>query len=156
MLFRRFHHLTTSSSSSSSVVSASSTVAAATTATNFLLHQKRHKSYVLKFVRGHLPSDLKDLQGAVGCLYGSLPDADEYGQFKMPKSHLDTYNQLGYVVMPHAVLSPEMVDCLADEANQLADDKEQHPKTELVSTPNRPKHDPQIDPKNHQNGTQNR
>ena len=123
MLFRRFHHHPHSTSSR---------ISSTTITTNFLLHQKRHKSYVLKFVRGHLPSDLKDLQGAVGCLYGSLPDADEYGQFKMPKSHLDTYNQLGYVVMPHAVLSPEMVDCLADEANQLADDKEQHPKTECL------------------------
>lgn len=90
------------------------------------------KSYVMKFVRGHLPPDLKDLQGAVGCLYGALPDADEYGQFRMPKSHLDLYHQLGYVVMPHPVLSPEQVDCLADEVSQLADDKEHHPRTECL------------------------
>jgi hypothetical protein len=110
-MFRRF-------TSSSTLISSSSTL--------------RHKSYVLKFVRGHLPNDLKDLQGAVGCLYGPLPDADEYGQFKMPKSHLDMYHQLGYVSMPHPVLSPEMVDCLADEVSQLADDKEQHPRTDCL------------------------
>jgi hypothetical protein len=56
------------------------------------LSRPRYKSYVLKFVRGHLPEDLKDLQGAVGCLYGPLPDADEYGGFQMPRQHLDQYH----------------------------------------------------------------
>src|SRR3989338_491116 len=120
MLFRRFphsHQLSSLSLSISTINDKSSL---------------RHKSYVTKFIRGHLPPDLKDVQGAVGCLYGPLPDADEYGQFKMPKQHLDAYNQLGYVTMPHPVLSPDQVDSLADEVIQLADDKEQHPRTECL------------------------
>jgi hypothetical protein len=92
----------------------------------------RFKSYVLKFVRGHLPSDLKDVQGAIGCLFGELPDADEYVAFKMPQRHLDTYNQLGYVVMPHPVLSASQVDIVADEADQLNNEVEHHSKSELL------------------------
>jgi hypothetical protein len=93
---------------------------------------RRHKSYQTKFTRGHLPEDLKDVQGAIGCLYGELPDADEYGAFRMPKKHIDMYHQLGYVTMPHAVLSPTQVDCLVDEVHQLCDDREHHPKTEYL------------------------
>ena len=48
---------------------------AAAAAAPSALSAYRRKSYILKFVRGHLPQDLKDVQGAVGCLYGALPDA---------------------------------------------------------------------------------
>ena len=93
---------------------------------------QRRKSYVLKFVRGHLPNDLKDISGAIGCLYGELPDADEYGAFRMPPKALDLYSQVGYTLMPRPVLSPEQVDLLVDEVGQLADDIEHHPKSDLL------------------------
>ena len=91
---------------------------------------QRHKSYVVKFVRGHLPSDLKDVAGPIGALYGSLPDADEYSSFRMPAAYLNHYHQVGYVTMPHAALSPQQCDKLADEVMQLANDREHHPKME--------------------------
>lgn len=50
-----------------------------------LSHPARAKSYVLKFIRGHIPADLKDLAGTLGCLYGNLPDVDEYAQFVLPR-----------------------------------------------------------------------
>lgn len=93
---------------------------------------RRQKSYVLKFVRGHLPHDLKDVQGTVGCLYGELPDADEYGAFRMPENYMNLYKQLGYAVMPHPVLAPDQLDVLVDESGQLADDVEHHPKSDLL------------------------
>jgi hypothetical protein len=128
MLMRMHHHR--SRPAASAVFRAGA--ATATASAGSVLHQVRAKSYVLKFVRGHLPNDLKDVQGAIGCLYGELPDADEYGAYRMPQNYIETYRQLGYAVMPHPVLSPEQVDLLADEAQQLADDREHHPKMDLL------------------------
>lgn len=95
-----------------------------------VFHQKRSKSYVLKFLRGQLPHDLKDVSGALGCLYGMLPDADEYGQFVLPQEAVASYHQLGYVKLPRLILEPKQLDMLADEVNQLANNVEHHPKSE--------------------------
>eukprot|EP00796_Vickermania_ingenoplastis_P010675 gene10675-7419_t len=89
-------------------------------------------SHVLLFFRliGQLPRDLKDVSGALGCLYGMLPDADEYGQFVLPQEAVASYHQLGYVKLPRLVLEPKQIDMLADEVNQLANNVEHHPKSE--------------------------
>lgn len=90
---------------------------------------------MLKFLRGQLPRDLKDVNGALGCLYGTLPDVDEYGQFVVPPEVIQQYHQLGYVKLPRPVLDPQQVDILVDEVNQLANNVEHHPKSEnLYST----------------------
>ncbi|KAG5507867.1 hypothetical protein JIQ42_07158 [Leishmania sp. Namibia] len=91
---------------------------------------RRYKSYVLKYLRGQLPHDLKDCAGALGCLYGTLPDVDEYRQFVVPLQVLQQYHQLGYAKLPRPVLDPPQVDILADEVNQLANNVEHHPKSE--------------------------
>lgn len=92
--------------------------------------QRCHKSYVLKYLRGQLPQDLKDCSGALGCLYGTLPDVDEYHQFVVPLPTLQEYHQLGYVKLPKPVLDAHQVDTLVDEVNQLANNVEHHPKSE--------------------------
>lgn len=112
------------------LASASPLSATPTARASPLLCPLRGKSYVLKFLRGHLPHDLKDVNGALGCLYGTLPDVDEYGQFVVPPSVIQQYHQLGYVKLPRLVLNPQQVDILADEVNQLANNVEHHPKSE--------------------------
>lgn len=52
---------------------------------NSLVQPQRCKSYIHKHLRGQLPRDLKDIPGALGCLYGTLPDVDEFGQFVLPQ-----------------------------------------------------------------------
>lgn len=97
--------------------------------------QRRCKSYVLKYLRGQLPQDLKDLSGSIGCLYGPLPDVDEYGQFVLSPEVMAGYRQMGFVKLPRTVLDPNQVDILADEADELANNVEHHPKSEnLYST----------------------
>ncbi len=86
----------------------------------------------MKFLRGHLPADLKDVNGAIGCLYGSLPDVDEYAQFIIQPSLVDSYNQMGFVKLPGPILDPMQVDKLADEVDELANNVEHHPKTECL------------------------
>lgn len=90
------------------------------------------KSYVCKFLRGMLPPDLKDVNGALGCLYGALPDVDEYAQFVCPQHLIQEYHQLGFVKLPAPILDAQQVDKLADEVNELANNKEHHPKTEYL------------------------
>ncbi|CCW64557.1 unnamed protein product [Phytomonas sp. EM1] len=92
--------------------------------------QRRYKSYVLKFMRGQLPRDLKDVPGALGCLYGTLPDVDEYARFIIQPQTIQQYHQLGYVKLPRLVLDPHQVDILADEVNELANNVEHHPRLE--------------------------
>ncbi|RNC31617.1 phytanoyl-CoA dioxygenase, partial [Trypanosoma cruzi] len=92
----------------------------------------RLKSYVLKFLRGQLPEDLKDLNGALGCLYGTLPDVDEFGQFVIAPEIVERFHQLGYIKLPRPVLDAQQVDKLADEVNELANNVEHHPKTEKL------------------------
>lgn len=92
----------------------------------------RAKSYVVKFMRGQLPPDLKDVAGALGCLYGTLPDVDEYGQFVLPLEYVREFHQMGFVRLPHAVLDAQQVDTLADEVGQLANNTEHHPRSEYL------------------------
>ncbi|EAN76751.1 phytanoyl-CoA dioxygenase (PhyH), putative [Trypanosoma equiperdum] len=92
----------------------------------------RCKSYVLKFLRGQLPEDLKDVNGALGCLYGTLPDVDEFGQFVISPDVVNSFHQFGYVKMPIPVLDHQQIDKLADEVNELANNVEHHPKTERL------------------------
>lgn len=94
--------------------------------------QRRCKAYVMKFLRGQLPADLKDVQGAIGCLYGSLPDVDEYGGFVAQPDQISQFNQVGYLKLPRPILDAQQVDKLADEVNELANNKEHHPKTEYL------------------------
>ncbi|KAH9601498.1 Phytanoyl-CoA dioxygenase [Trypanosoma melophagium] len=100
--------------------------------TSPLFFSCRWKSYVLKFLRGQLPEDLKDLNGALGCLYGTLPDVDEFGQFVIAPEVVERFHQLGYVKLPHPVLDAQQIDKLADEVNELANNVEHHPKTEKL------------------------
>lgn len=93
---------------------------------------RRSKSYVVKYLRGQMPADLKDVNGVIGCLYGSLPDVDEYGQFVCPPEMIDQYHQLGYMKLPLPILDAQQVDKLSDEVNELANNKEHHPKTEIL------------------------
>lgn len=93
---------------------------------------RRHRSYQLRFLRGQLPSDLKDLNGIIGCLYDSLPDADEYAAYKVPQKTIDVYEQLGYLVTPQPILDHRQCDTLSDEVSQLANNVEHHPRTESL------------------------
>ncbi|EPY20558.1 Phytanoyl-CoA dioxygenase [Strigomonas culicis] len=92
----------------------------------------RRKSYVLKYLRGRLPEDLKDVSGALGCLYGALPDVDEYSAFVLPLHVIEEYHQMGFVKLPRPVLDARQVDVLTDEAEQLANNVEHHPKLEYL------------------------
>ena len=92
--------------------------------------QFRAKSYVSKYLRGQLPSDLKDVQGTIGCLFGNLPDVDEFDGFILPQQFVEQYHQLGYVKLPAPILDAQQCDKLADEVNELANNVEHHPKTE--------------------------
>lgn len=113
-------------------VAASSTSTFRFPSSSSLLSPHRGKSYVVKFLRGQLPSDLKDVSGAIGCLYGSLPDVDEYAQFILNPTLVDSYHQLGYVKLPQPMLDPMQIDKLADEVDELANNVEHHPKTECL------------------------
>lgn len=44
----------------------------------------------------------------------------------------ERYHQLGYVKLPRLVLDAAQVDILADEANELANNVEHHPKSEML------------------------
>lgn len=99
-------------------------------ASSALTFSARHKSYVVKFLRGQLPQDLKDVNGPLGCLYGALPDVDEFAPFIVPPEAIEQYHQMGYLKLPHPILDSLQLDKLADEVDELANNKEHHPKTE--------------------------
>ncbi|CAD2220180.1 phytanoyl-CoA dioxygenase family protein [Angomonas deanei] len=96
------------------------------------LLSRRHKAYILKHRRGFLPPDLKDVPGAIGCLYGMLPDVDEYSRFVLPLEVVKEYHRMGFVKIPQLVLDGRQVDVLNDEVQQLENNVEHHPKMEYL------------------------
>eukprot|EP00759_Apiculatamorpha_spiralis_P020478 PhF_6_TR25815/c0_g1_i1/m.36441 len=103
----------------------------------FIRSQSRHFQQLgvtPMWKRGQTHKDLKDTNGVVGNLFGSLPDVNQYLRFALTRDHVSKFEEQGWCVSPKPILSKPQLDMILNEVNQLVsyDDDEAPPNKNLL------------------------